>query len=41
MYTPEGAGMLQGVCASALAQSSVAKPEQLDLLGMHRKAVTC
>lgn len=45
MMTGDGGGrggvMLQGVYTPAIAQSSVSKPEQLDLLGMHGKAVTC
>lgn len=41
MYTHEGAGVRQGVCAPAVAQSSGDEPERLDLLGMHGEAVTC
>lgn len=41
LYTHEGACVLQGVCTPAFAQSFVDKPERLDLLRMHGKAVTC
>lgn len=35
------AGVRQGVCTLAVAQSSGDEPERLDLSGMHGEAVTC